>query len=252
MSVYKKILKNKSANRKMLAVLIDPDNNTSGSFAKIAKSCQEAKVDIILAGGSLITTNNFDKCIEEIRSNCDIPVMLFPGGVMQISIKADGILLLSLISGRNPDMLIGKHVETASIIRKSGLESIPTGYILVDGGKITSVQYISNTIPIPADKNDIAVSTAIAGEMLGMKLIYLEAGSGAINPVPLKMITAVSNEIALPLCVGGGIRTPESAIAICKAGANIIVIGNAFEKNYQLIGEISCAIHELSTEHHNS
>lgn len=231
----------------MLAVLIDPDNNTPKEIAHIASLCEKVKVDIILTGGSLLTSDNFETSIDTLKANCNIPVMLFPGGVMQISSKADGILLLSLISGRNADMLIGKHVETASVIRKSGLEVISTAYMLVNGGKATSVQYVSNTMPIPEDKNDLAVSTAIAGEMLGLKLIYLEAGSGALFPVPLSMISDVHNAVSLPICVGGGIKTPEAARNACNNGADIIVVGNAFEKNSALISEMSDAIRTVSS-----
>lgn len=230
----------------MLAVLIDPDNNTPKNVAEIAKLCNKAKVDIILIGGSLMTADNIESCIDALKVNCNIPVILFPGGVMQISNKADGIMLLSLISGRNPDMLIGKHVESAGVIRKSKLEVIPTAYILINGGKVTSVQYVSNTMPIPEDKNDLVVSTAIAGEMLGLKLIYLEAGSGASFPVPLSVISDVRNSVDLPLCVGGGIKTTIDARKACENGADIVVIGNAFEKNPELICEISDVIHSIS------
>lgn len=165
-------------------------------------------------------------------------MILFPGNSFQLSYNADALLLLSLISGRNPELLIGKHVMVAPYLKISPLEIIPTGYILIDGGKVSSVQYISNTAPIPADKNDIAACTALAGEMLGLKLIYLDAGSGANNPISSEMISTVSAQIQVPLIVGGGIKTPAKIIENFRAGADLVVIGNAVEKNPNFIGEI--------------
>lgn len=170
------------------------------------------------------------------------PRILFPGNVLQVSREAEAILLLSLISGRNPDLLIGQHVIAAPYLKESGLEILPTGYLLIDGGSPTSVSYMSNTIPIPANKPDIARCTAMAGEMLGLRLMYLDAGSGARNPVPEAMIRAVRSEIGVPLIVGGGIRIPEQAMAAVSAGADLIVIGNAVEQSPQLILEMAEAI----------
>jgi len=245
MSVYNIISNNKADGKRMFAVLADPDKYSKIKAAEIATLCLKANVDLILVGGSLLTTNNLESCIAAFRENCNIPILLFPGGVMQINPSADGIMLLSLISGRNPDMLIGKHVESACLIRQSGLEVIPTGYMLIDGGSFTSVQYISNTMPIPSGKEDIAISTAIAGEMLGLKMIYLEAGSGAVRPVAPSVISAVSKAVKIPVMAGGGICTAESAVNACKAGADIIVAGNIFEKKPDLIGRLADAVHKL-------
>jgi len=245
MNIYKSILKNKKLNKKLFAVLIDPDKIRITDLKKISQKCQESNVDFIFVGGSLLTNNIFDECISTIKKSCLVPVVIFPGNIMQINNEADAILFLSLISGRNADMLIGKHVITAPILKKSNIEVIPTGYMLIESGILTSVAYISNTIPIPHDKDDIALCTALAGEMLGLKIIFLEGGSGAFNPVSEKMIARVSNNVNIPVIVGGGIKTPDKAIKDCKAGADIIVVGNAIEFDSTLINEISDAIHGL-------
>jgi putative glycerol-1-phosphate prenyltransferase len=238
------LLENKGHNKKLLAALVDPDS-VGGEHELIAtcKTCTEAHADLILVGGSLITNGFFERCVSLIKAHTTIPVLLFPGNVMQVSNDADAILFLSLISGRNPDLLIGKHVVAAPILRKSNLEVIPTGYMLIDGGNITSVSYMSNTIPIPADKPAIAATTALAGEMLGLKVIYMDAGSGAQYPVPAPVIRAVKEHVQAPVFVGGGIRTPEAAVNACKAGADIVVVGNAFEKDPSLIRKIADAVH---------
>jgi putative glycerol-1-phosphate prenyltransferase len=187
-----------------------------------------------------------DQVVAQIKQACDIPVLLFPGSPDQITPKADALLYLSLISGRNPELLIGQHVISAPFVKQSGLEIIPVGYMLIDGGTPTTVSYISNTNPIPANKNDIASCTAMAGEMLGLKVIYMDAGSGAKNAIPTAMIQQVAKHIQIPLIVGGGITTPEKAIENCKAGADIIVIGNAIEKDPALIQMLAEAIHSLN------
>ena len=238
--LYNKIF---NTQRRNLAVLIDPEKQTIKELSAIVDLSQKSGADFFLVGGSLISVS-IEKYISKIKENSSIPVILFPGSLLQLSDKADAILLLSLISGRNPDLLIGNHINAAPFLKKSGLEIIPTGYMLIDGGKKTSVEYMSNTSPIPADKPEIAVATAIAGEMTGKKLIYLEAGSGALNPVPAKMICSIKDNINIPLIVGGGIRTSQTLRNICKAGANTIVIGNAFENDYSLIQEFSEIIHE--------
>lgn len=227
---------------KQLAVLIDPDFEIG--LAKTIDICNRTQVDYIFVGGSLVTEGNIDRCVERVKENTDIPVLLFPGSTTQLTEKADALLLLSLISGRNPDLLIGKHVESAPFIKKSGLEVIPTAYMLIDGGKITSVQYISNTIPIPADKPDIAMATALAGELLGLQLIYMDAGSGAATPINEEMISRVKKTVKLPIVVGGGIRNSKQAVAAWNAGADIVVIGNAVEKDKTLIEELSEAVAE--------
>lgn len=244
--ILNSLLENKGAGKKMLAVLIDPDSIAGEqSLADTCKICNQAKADLILIGGSLITNGFFDRCTSVIKKHTKIPVLLFPGSVMQISNDADAILFLSLISGRNADLLIGKHVIAAPMLKKSKLEIIPTGYMLIDGGNITSVSYMSNTIPIPADKPGIASTTALAGEMLGLKVIYMDAGSGAARPVGKKIINAVRKTVSTPIFVGGGIRTAEAAMEACKAGADIVVVGNAFEEDSSLIKKIAKAVHSI-------
>lgn len=240
--ILDKILTNKRLQRKSLAVLIDPDKVEMNAFGDLLYTCVENRVDYFLVGGSLITKNIMSEMIEFIRMKTNIPVIIFPGNSLHIEPTADAILLLSLISGRNPDYLIGQHVIAAPLLKQSGLEILSTGYMLIDSGRQTTVSYISNTTPIPHDKADIAVCTAMAGEMLGQKLIYLDGGSGAMYPVSAKMINKVSENISLPLIVGGGINSTEKATAALEAGADIIVIGNAFEKNPSLLPEIAEAV----------
>lgn len=243
-ALYTTILNKKQQGKKLFAVLIDPDKFESAEVIRYAES---AKADFILVGGSLLATGNFEQCISTIKKTTHLPVIIFPGNTLQISKDANAILLLSLISGRNPEFLIGKHVIAAPLLRSSNLEIIPTGYMLIESGKPTTASYISNTVPIPHDKVDIALCTAMAGEMLGLKLIYLDAGSGAIKPVSTQMIKEVSTQLEVPLIVGGGIRSAEAAIAACEAGADMVVIGNALEKEPSLIEKISKAIHEFNT-----
>lgn len=210
-------------------MLLDPDKvepETLPSFIQKAVLCG---VDFFFIGGSLITNYRLDRLVKVIKENSSVPVVLFPGNSLHIEPNADAILLLSLISGRNPELLIGQHVTAAPLLKRSRLEIIPTGYMLIESGRTTTVSYISNTLPIPADKPDIAVCTAMAGEMLGLQTIFLDAGSGALRPVPADMIRAVSNGIDIPLIVGGGIDTVEKASAAFNAGADLIVVGNAIE-----------------------
>jgi phosphoglycerol geranylgeranyltransferase len=230
------LINSKSTVRK-IAVLIDPDKCSPTSIHKTIDICEQCGIKFIMVGGSLVS-NSIDHCIDDIRKISKLPVVLFPGSLLQISNKADAILLLSLISGRNPEYLIGNHVIASPILKKSKLEIIPTGYILVESGKVTSVQYISNTCPIPSDKIEIAVATAVAGEMLGLKMIYLEAGSGAIKHVPVDMISAVRKNISIPLVVGGGIKTRTQLDNIFDAGANIVVIGNSLENDPDRLFEL--------------
>lgn len=232
-SIYTKI----KQNSKQIAILIDPDKKSINDIETIVRIATQEKIDFIFVGGSL-TNVNIDEVVLNIKKLTEIPVILFPGNLLQISHKADGILLLSLISGRNAEFLIGNHVIAAPFLKNSKLEIISTGYMIVEGDSTTSVQYMSNTNPIPKNKPEIAVATAMAGEMLGLKTIYLEAGSGANSHISLEMIREVKSNINIPLIVGGGIRTAESAKQVCEAGADVIVIGTAFEKNPELISEI--------------
>ena len=243
--IYQHIIDCKKENKKLFAILIDPDKQTKESLLQIIEKAKSANVDLFFVGGSLLTNNSLDFCISIIKQNCKIPVLLFPGNAMQVNNKADGILFLSLISGRNSELLIGNHVITAPFLKESDIEVLPTGYMLIDSGKATTVSYMSNTTPIPHDKNDIAVCTAIAGEMLGLKMIYMDGGSGAINSISEKMITSVAKNIDVPLIVGGGINRVEQAKEKCRAGADIIVVGNAIEKENELIKKIATAIHKL-------
>jgi len=229
-----------AGGKKKLALLIDPDK-----YKKVANLnlSEQSGIDYIFIGGSLIAKGNLQRCVDEVRKLSKLPIVLFPGNVDQIAPNADAILFLSLISGRNADNLIGKHVQAAPILKKTSLEIIPTGYMLIDGGKITTAAYISSTLPIPADKPDIAACTALAGEMLGLKLIYMDTGSGAIKHVSPKMIKEVKKNINIPLIVGGGIRTPEDAYNVISAGADMIVIGTIAEEQPELVQQIAKAVH---------
>ncbi len=246
MDIYSQITAKKENGKKQFAVLVDPDKLDDKQILKLADLALKAEVDYLFVGGSLLVNNALDACITTLKKETAIPVILFPGNNMQLSYRADGILFLSLISGRNAEMLIGRHVITAPYLKLTSLEVISTGYMLIESGRPTSVSYMSNSVPIPSDKVDIACCTAMAGEMLGLKLIFMDGGSGALNPISQAMIRGVSSSISIPLIVGGGIRTPELAATNCKAGADIIVVGNAIEKDAGLITEISQAIHQSS------
>jgi putative glycerol-1-phosphate prenyltransferase len=230
MDIYSRIHEKFSQKRKQLAVLVDPDKHNLSDFEPLAKKLGSYPIDYFLIGGSLLSKDLLDECLEAFKKHTQIPLIIFPGGVLQVNEKADALLFLSLISGRNPDLLIGKHVESVPYILKAQIEPIATGYILVDGGSITTAQYISNTLPVPANKPEIAALTAKAGEMLGMKLIYLDAGSGALRSVPVEMIKTVKKWIDIPLIVGGGIKTTQDLREKLEAGADIIVIGTALEE----------------------
>ena len=243
--IYSSLCERKGNGKKSFAVLIDPDKVDHEKLERLIHLSLAAKVDYFLVGGSLVISNYLDECVQYIKSNCSIPVLLFPGSSSQVSKYADALLYLSLISGRNPELLIGQHVVSAPAIKKSGLEIMSTGYMVIDGGAPTTVSYISNATPLPADKNEIAMCTAMAGEMLGMKLIYMDAGSGAKIPITESMIELVSKNIEVPLIIGGGITEPEKAYLNCKAGADVIVVGNAIEKDESLIIEIASAVHSV-------
>lgn len=239
--MYLDLIANKKNNKeKLFSLLIDPEKYNSNSLVETIKIASDCKADFIFVGGSLIS-NTLDETIHIIKNECQIPVILFPGSYLQISNKADGILFISLISGRNPDLLIGNHVIASPLLKNSNLEVLPTGYILIKGDNITSVEYMSNTIPIPSDKIELVTATAQAGEMLGLKLIYLEAGSGAGKPINQDIISEVSNNINLPLIVGGGIRHVENIKKILHAGADMIVVGNAVENNKSILKELIIA-----------
>jgi putative glycerol-1-phosphate prenyltransferase len=245
MKILESLLAKSKQGKKSIAVLIDPDKiDHPSKLEPLLRLAAEDCVDYIFVGGSLITTTNTTEVIKTIKENVSMPVVLFPGSALQIEPSADAILFLSLISGRNPDLLIGQHVVAAPILKNSNLEILPTGYILINSGKTTSVAYISNTTPIPEDKYSLAACTAIAGEMLGLKLMYLDAGSGAEREVNQKMIGAVKKSVNVPLIVGGGINTPQKALNALQAGADLIVIGNVLEKSPDLLTEISDKVYE--------
>lgn len=225
---------NNFPGKKCIALLLDPDKAKGKSLQHVLKIAEESNTDYILAGGS-ITFTRIDNLIDNIREHCSIPVILFPGNLLQLTHKADAILLLSLISGRNPELLIGNHVIAAPYLKGVKNKLISVGYILVSCGSMTSVEYISQTVAIPSDKPDIVVATALAGEMLGLKMIYLEAGSGATNPVPVGIVKAVSENVSIPLAVGGGIKNTKEVKEIFTAGANLIILGNGCEKNPELL-----------------
>jgi len=241
--IYTELTKARQLGKKKLAVLIDPDKMRLGKLDQIIDLSVRCHVDYFFIGGSLLVNSQLDQCLQTIRQRTHIPMILFPGSSYQLSNKADALLFLSLVSGRNPDLLIGQHVIAAPYIKLSSLEVLPTGYMLIDGGVGTTVLYMSNTSPIPATKSDIAVCTALAAEMLGLKLIFMDAGSGAIKPISAEMIAAVRGAVSIPLIVGGGIRSADKVEENLKAGADVIVMGNAFEHDPSLMIDISAAIH---------
>jgi phosphoglycerol geranylgeranyltransferase len=243
--IYQSLTERKRLGKKSFAVLIDPDKVNNHNMEQLISLSVAAEVDYFLVGGSLVISNYLDECLQLIKRHCAIPTILFPGSPSQVSKYADALLYLSLISGRNPELLIGQHVISAPLVKKSGLEIMSTGYMVVDGGAPTTVSYISNASPLPSDKNEIAVCTAMAGEMLGMKLIYMDAGSGAKRAINETMIEKVAESISVPLIIGGGIIEPEKAYRNCKAGADVIVVGNAIEKDASLIKEMASAVHSV-------
>jgi len=231
--------------KKSIAVLVDPDKiEDPARLNTLIRLATENCIDFFFVGGSLVTTTNLAEVIKHIKDNVSLPVILFPGSSLQIDPSADAILFLSLISGRNPDLLIGQHVVAAPILKNNRLEIMPTGYMLINSGKTTSVAYISNTTPIPEDKYSLAACTAMAGEMLGLRLIYMDAGSGAEREINPRMISTVRKSVNVPLIVGGGINTSQKAFNALEAGADLIVIGNALEKDPNLLTEISERVYD--------
>lgn len=245
MSILKTLVERRRLGKKSIAVLVDPDKVVdAGQLQHLINLANENCVDFFFVGGSLVTTTNLAEVVKQIKESVSIPVVLFPGNSMQIEPTADALLFLSLISGRNPELLIGQHVIAAPILKNTKLEIIPTGYMLINSGKITSVAYISNTMPIPDDKYSLAASTAMAGQMLGLQTIYIDAGSGADKEIAPRMIAAVRKSVTIPLIVGGGINSARKAIDALQAGADMIVIGNALEKDPDLLTEVSEKIYE--------
>ena len=245
MQIYKYLQNTIQEKGAAYLILLDPDKLSEEKLIPFVKHCEKSGVDGFLIGGSLMVNNNMDSFIEMVKTSSSLPAIIFPGSVNQVSSSADAILFLSVVSGRNAEHLIGKHVLAAPIIKNSGIEPISTGYILVESGSTTTAVYMSGSLPVPRNKPEIAASTALAAEYLGMKLIYLEAGSGADNPVPSEMVNAVSQLVSIPVIVGGGLRNPNTAREKVENGASIIVTGNYFEneENWHLIKDFASAIH---------
>jgi phosphoglycerol geranylgeranyltransferase len=235
----------KAKSKKLLALLIDPDKMQEEDLVHLVSEANSAAADLIFIGGSLITGAGLDNCIDTVKKHTKIPVVLFPGSIMQVSPKADALLFMSLISGRNPDLLIGNQVISAPYIKKINLEYLSTGYMLVDCGQSTTAIYMSGSAPLPYNKPEIAACTAMAGDMLGLSQFYLDGGSGADKTVNPEIVKAVRAAVDKPIIVGGGIRNAEQAKTICEAGADIIVIGNVTEENPAIIKEIASTIHSL-------
>ncbi len=245
--IYNSLLERKKKGLKSFAILIDPDHSfNSGKIKKTVDLACQCRVDYFFVGGSYFLENNIEKCISVIKNTCPIPVILFPGHITHVNLNADAILFLSLISGRNPEYLIGQHVIAAPGLKAKGIEVIPTGYIILDGGRPSTATYITFTTPIPQDQTALVSATALAGEMLGMKLIYLEAGSGALNPVSAQVIQNVTQTLNLPIIVGGGIDTPAKAKKALVSGADLIVVGNKIADSPEFIKEIAGVIEKLN------
>ncbi|QCE43490.1 geranylgeranylglyceryl/heptaprenylglyceryl phosphate synthase [Psychroserpens sp. NJDZ02] len=238
MTVYNDILSAKATKKKLLAILIDPDKFDLNLISQFANKIEESIITHIFVGGSTVEVEVTQKLVSALKPLTKLPIVLFPGDVTQISKDADAILFLSLISGRNPKYLIEKQIEAVSVLKNTNLEVIPTGYILIENGRETAVQRVTNTLPIPTALQSLVADTAKAGELLGKKLIYLEAGSGALYPVPLQMIKFVKQDLVIPLIVGGGIRSKQQLDDAYKAGADLVVIGTAFEKNIDFFNEL--------------
>jgi phosphoglycerol geranylgeranyltransferase len=230
-------------------ILIDPDKNDKGRLPSFVREATEAGADGFLVGGSLMLTNEFESQLQTIKRNTTLPVLIFPGSLFQVSSIADAILFLILISGRNPEHLIGNQVVAAPIIKRSGLEAISTGYMLIEAGKTTSAEFMSNTKPIPRNKPEIALAHALAADLIGMKILYLDAGSGAELSVPDDMIRRITEHCSLPIIVGGGIRTPEEAQKKAEAGASFVVTGTIIEErsHRSFMKEFADAVHSRST-----
>jgi len=244
--VYQKLLRVIKEKKAGFLVLLDPDRLNPREIADLAYRAEKGGADGILVGSSLLLSTHFDEAIKKIKKRVKLPVIIFPGNANQVSRYADAVLFLSLISGRNPNLLIGEQVKAAPVIKEFGLEPIPTGYMLIESGKMTSVQFMSDTLPLPPNKPDIACAHALAAEYLGMRFIFMDAGSGALESVPEFLIKEVRRFISIPLIIGGGIRDPDTARAKVKAGAKFVVIGNALEEkgNDKILKDFANAIHK--------
>ncbi|MBI4428238.1 MAG: geranylgeranylglyceryl/heptaprenylglyceryl phosphate synthase [Ignavibacteriales bacterium] len=245
MKTFEKLMSIKRDRGAGYLILIDPDKIVRDKLPAFVRESTEAGADGFLVGGSLMSTGEFDNVLRMIKSNTTLPVVIFPGSLFQVSSIADAILFLILISGRNPEYLIGHQVIASPIIKNIGLEAISTGYMIIESGKTTSAEFISNTKPIPRDKPDIAVAHALAAEFIGMRFLYLDAGSGADVPIPDELVKKISKASSLPIIIGGGIRTPEDALKKVEAGASFIVTGTIIEENSygRLVREFAETVH---------
>jgi putative glycerol-1-phosphate prenyltransferase len=232
------IKKAKESNKKLLAILLDPDKIELNKLPLVISKINISEANLILVGGSLLFKNVLDEFVKIVKKNTKLPVILFPGSAMQITNEADAILFLQLISGRNPEYLISNQVIAAPLLKQTNLEIISTGYMLIESGRETTASYISNTKPIPSHKSEIAMATALAGEYIGQKLMYLDGGSGALNSVPVELINKVSKAIKLPIIVGGGLKTKQQIDAVFNAGATVVVVGTAFENDKNLLNTL--------------
>ncbi|MFM9944547.1 MAG: geranylgeranylglyceryl/heptaprenylglyceryl phosphate synthase [Bacteroidia bacterium] len=236
--ILNEIQKAFETNKKLVSVLIDPDTRNFGQLGKLLTLCNQKPIDFLLIGGSLLSEGNIEDTISFVKEKSSLPIIIFPGTTHQISSKADAIFLLSLVSGRNPELLIGKHVESSFRLKASGLEIVPTGYMLIDSGKPTTASYISFSPPLPADKPMLAAATALAAQQLGMKVIYMDGGSGADQPISEEIIKTVRKQTSLPLIVGGGLKNKNAISIAFEAGADMVVIGNALEQNPELLNDL--------------
>ncbi|UOR07672.1 geranylgeranylglyceryl/heptaprenylglyceryl phosphate synthase [Hymenobacter aerilatus] len=244
--LYDTFVTRRLRGQKALAVLLDPDQLDQAGCERLLTLSEQYPIDYFFVGGSLVTTTHQATLIHFIKHRSSVPVLLFPSHSLHLDAQADGILLLSLISGRNPEFLIGQHVIAAPVLRQSGLQILPTGYMLVDTGRQTTASYMSGTTPLPYDKPAIAACTAMAGEQLGLRLIFLDGGSGALHPIAPAMISAVRAAVEVPVVVGGGINTTEKARAAFTAGADVLVVGNQIEKDPSFLADMAQLVHSFN------
>lgn len=247
-SIFQQLIRIRDERGAGFIVLVDPDKLDRDRLPEFAATCREASVDALFVGGSLFTRYvEFETMIDELRRHSALPVIGFPGSVSQISERLDAVLYLSIVSSRNPEYLFGQHIHAAPLIRRLGVEPIPTGYMLIESGRITTAQYVSSSMPLPRSKPDVAVATAMAAEMMGMKMLFTDGGSGAEEPVPLEMVESITNACTAPLIVGGGLRSAMDVALRVEAGASFIVVGNAFEERDDAgyVREMAAAAHTL-------
>ena len=245
-SAYDYLLSVRDQKGAAFVVLVDPDKLSERDAPAFAERCTAAGADALFIGGSLMHLSEVDRFVGRLKMATDLPVIAFPGTLNQLSGACDAVLYLSVVSGRNPEHLIGQHVHAAPIIKRLGLEPIPTGYMLVESGRMTTAQYMSGSFPLPRHKPEIAAATGLAAEMMGMKLLFTDAGSGAEHPVSPEMVGAITQTCSIPLVVGGGLRSPADVATRVEAGAGVIVVGNAIESRTEdgaYIADLAAAAH---------